>query len=120
MTSTNQSRFREYIVSTDIVVGYGVEALDGSIGEVDTGSEELGPSFIAVRTGSPLFGKTVVLPALVVERVDYEESKVYVARTKDEIKNAPEYDENGGESYRLELARYYGPGGAGYREQRLR
>jgi len=119
MMSSNPSGFREYIVATDMVVGYGVEALDGSIGEVDAASEELGPSFIAVKTGLPIFGKKVVLPALVVERVDDEESKVYVARTKDEIKNAPEYDEDGGETYRLELARYYGPGGAGYREQRL-
>ena len=119
MTDSNVPRFREYLVATDMVVGYEVEALDGSIGAVDVASEDFGPSFIAVKTGLPTFARTVVLPALVVERVSHKESKVYVARTRDEIKNAPEYDENdNGEAYLLKLARYYGPGGAGYREQR--
>ena len=35
----------------------------------------------------------VLLPAGVVERIDTAEKKIYVDRTKDQIKNAPEYDE---------------------------
>lgn len=119
MTNSNVPRSREYLAATDSVVGYEVEALDGSIGAVDVVSDDLGPSFIAVKTGIPIFARKVVLPTLVIERVSHKDSKVYVARTKDEIKSAPEYDENdNGEAYLLKLARYYGPGGAGYREQR--
>jgi hypothetical protein len=44
---------------------------------------------------------------------------VYVNRTKDEIKGAPELDEEVGfrdDSYRDGLGSYYGAGGAGFRE----
>jgi hypothetical protein len=42
-----------------------------------------------------------------------------VNRTKDQIKNAPEFDEKEyrDEGYRDELGRYYGPGGAGYSDR---
>ena len=52
----------------------------------------------------------MLLPAGVIERVDLDEEKVYVSRTKDEIKNAPEYDESrrADEDYRAELGAYYG------------
>ena len=55
----------------------------------------------------------VVLPAGVIERVDVNEDKVYVSRTKDEIKAAPEYDDSlfSDERYRDELGTYYGPAG---------
>ncbi len=99
------------------LTGFGVEAVDGSIGKVDEASYDAGSSSIVVDTGPWIFGKKVLLPAGVIDRVDYEESKVYVHRTKDQIKDAPEYDETlaGDESYRNELGSYYGPDGAGYR-----
>jgi hypothetical protein len=70
-----------------------------------------------VDTGPWIFGKKVMLPAGIVDRVDLDEEKVYVSRTKDEIKNSPEFDEDTyrDESYRNELGGYYGEGGAGYR-----
>jgi hypothetical protein len=51
-----------------------------------------------------------MLPAGVVDRVDSAEETVYVNRTKDEIKDAPEFDESryGDEPYREELGGYYG------------
>ena len=72
------------------------------------------------KTGPWIFGKRVILPAMVVDRVDHDSRTVYVSRTKDEIKNAPEYDDESVESdaYRSHLTDYYGPGGAGYREPR--
>jgi hypothetical protein len=59
-----------------------------------------------------------MLPAGVVQRIDQDDKKVYVNRTKDQIKNAPEFDESllADESYRGELGSYYGRGGAGYRD----
>jgi hypothetical protein len=43
---------------------------------------------------------------------------VYVNRTKDQIKHAPEYDEQlvGDESYRTSVGSYYAQGGSGYRD----
>jgi hypothetical protein len=101
------------------ISGYRVEALDGSIGKIDEASNEVGRSYIVVDTGPWILGKTVMLPAGVIQRIDEDEEKVWVDRTKDQIKNAPEYDESmaSDAAYRTQLGSYYGPGGLGdYRE----
>jgi hypothetical protein len=105
------------LTATDIV-GYGVEALDGSIGKIDEATYDAGSAYIVVDTGPWIFGKKVMLPAGVVQRIDEEEEKIFVNRTKDQIKNAPEFDESliADEGYRARLGSYYGPGGAGYRD----
>jgi hypothetical protein len=99
------------VVATDIdVSGYDVEATDGSIGKVDEATYETGRSYLVVDTGPWIFGKKVMLPAGVVKGVDEQEHRVFVDRTKDEIKNAPEYDEasHGDDEYRGQLGSYYG------------
>ena len=97
--------------------GFSVEALDGSIGKVDESTYDVGRSHIVVDTGPWIFGKKVVLPAGIVRGIDETEELVFVNRTKDEIRNAPEYDEsNPGEDYRASIGTYYWPGGAGYRD----
>ena len=98
--------------------GYSVEALDGSIGKIDTVSNETGRSYIIVDTGPWIFGKKVMLPAGVIQRIDEADEKVWVNRTKDQIKNAPEYDDSiaSDSGYHDELGTYYGPGGIGYRD----
>jgi hypothetical protein len=101
---------------TSNLTGFGVEATDGSIGKVDESSDEVGARYIVVDTGPWIFGKKVLLPAGVVQNIDYDDEKVYVNRTKDEIKDAPEFDDTTyrDEAYRTELGSYYG-GAAGYR-----
>ena len=65
-------------------------------------------SYLVVDTGPWIFGRTVMLPAGVVERIDTAEKKIYVDRTKDQIKNAPEYDERADDAkYRDRLGGYY-------------
>jgi hypothetical protein len=89
---------------------FAVEAEDGKIGKVDEDTREAGGSFLIVDTGPWIFGKKVMLPAGVVERIDPENRTVFVNLTKDEIKNAPEYDEQTGhrdEGFRRRLADYY-------------
>ena len=105
------------IADTDIT-GFSVEALDGGIGKIDEATHEAGGSFIVVDTGPWIFGKKVVLPAGVVRDVDLDTETVFVNRTKEQIKNAPEFDKQTyrDETYRNELSAYYGPGGAGYTE----
>jgi hypothetical protein len=63
-------------------------------------------------------GKKVLLPAGVVRGIDETDERLYVNRTKDQIKHAPEYDEQlvGDESYRTSVGSYYAPGGSGYRD----
>jgi len=74
------------------LAGYDVEATDGGIGSVDKANYEVGGAYLVVDTGPWIFGRTVMLPAGTVRHVDHAERKVYVDRTKEQIKNAPEYD----------------------------
>jgi hypothetical protein len=105
-------------IRPDKVVGYGVEAIDGSIGKVDDSTLDTGTGTFVVDTGPWIFGKKVLLPIGVFRSVDHDDQKVFVNRTKDEIKNAPEFDESLIEdpTYRGKLGTYYGPGGAGWRD----
>jgi hypothetical protein len=107
-------------VSQRNLTGFSVEALDGGIGKVDEATSGTGSSFIVVDTGPWIFGKKVMLPAGVVGNVDLDTETVFVNRTKDQIKNAPEFDEDRYQDvgYRDELGSYYGPGGGGYSESR--
>ena len=93
------------------LTGFKVEATDGSIGMVDEATYDVGGSYIVVDTGPWIFGKKVMLPAGVVQRVDPENESIIVNRTKDEIKDAPEFDPNDvGDEYRGRLGDYYGAG----------
>jgi cobalamin biosynthesis Mg chelatase CobN len=97
------------------LVGHGVEAIDGSIGKVEAATYETGQAYLVVDTGPWIFGKKVMLPAGVVQSVDPDEEIVYLNRTKEQIKNAPEFDESLDDAYRNRLGAYYGPEGQGYR-----
>jgi hypothetical protein len=91
------------------ITGFEVEATDGSIGKVDEATYDVGSSYIVVDTGPWIFGKKVMLPASVVQRVDLDSQTVFLDRTKDEIKNAPEFDENTyrEQEYRSRVGSYY-------------
>ena len=76
------------------LTGYDVEATDGSIGSVDEATYEVGGSYVVVDTGPWIFGSKVMLPAGTITRVDRSGRKVYVARSKAEIKDAPKFDKD--------------------------
>ena len=92
------------------LTGFKVEATDGEIGKVDEATHETGGSFIVVDTGPWIFGKKVMIPAGLVRDIDPDTETIFVSRTKDEIKSAPEFDETRyhEQSYRDELGSYYG------------
>jgi hypothetical protein len=89
--------------------GFKVEAIDGEIGKVDEATNETGGSFIVVDTGPWIFGKKVMIPAGLINDIDPDTQTIFVSRTKDEIKNAPEFDEKRyrDQDYRDELGGYY-------------
>jgi len=89
------------------LTGFSVAAVDGDIGHVDEATYQTGSSYLVVDTGPWIFGHKVMLPAGVVERIDTAEKKIYVDRTKDQIKNAPEFDERADATYRDRLGGYY-------------
>jgi hypothetical protein len=98
------------------LTGFKIDALDGEIGKVDEATFESGSSYLIVDTGPWIFGRKVMLPAGVVSRVDHQNKRVWVDRTKDQIKNAPEFDESmlSDVTYRERLGTYYGEGGPGW------
>src|SRR3954453_974488 len=100
-------------VSATDLTGFKVEATDGSTGKIDEATYEAGASYIVVDTGPWILGKKVMLPAGVVQRIDADDEKGYVSRTKEEIKSAPEFDpdEYRRPEYRDRLSGYYGPMG---------
>jgi hypothetical protein len=107
-TETGLWTYREPVQGLDLT-GFEVEAIDGGIGKVDEASYEVGGSYIVVDTGPWIFGKKVMLPAWTVERIDLEDRKLYVDRTKEEIKNGPEFNRDlyREPTYRDELGAYY-------------
>jgi len=92
------------------VVGYDVEATDGHIGKIDEASNEVGNASMVVDTGFWIFGKKRLIPAGVVQRIDVNDEKVYISMTKDEVKSAPDYDEQQ-RDYLDEYDTYYEPFG---------
>ncbi|MBT2468978.1 PRC-barrel domain containing protein [Streptomyces sp. ISL-66] len=101
-----------HLAGTDLT-GFKVEAVDGDIGKVDKHSDEVGDAYLVVDTGVWIFGKEVLLPASTVLRVDPQDRKVYVDRTKEQIKSAPEFHRDkhlGDAGYHEELGTYYGTG----------
>lgn len=100
--------YRETIGDVDLT-DFEVEATDGEVGKVDDATYENGSGEIIVDTGPWILGKKVMLPAGTIERIDFDEQKIYVDRTKEEIKEAPEYDASGyaDQEYRLRLGGYY-------------
>jgi hypothetical protein len=102
--------YREADTVEDIdLAGFEVDATDGPVGKIEDAAYELGSSWLVVNTGPWILGKKVLLPAGTVESVDPEARKVYVDRTREEIKQAPEHDPSGyaEQEYRLALADYY-------------
>jgi hypothetical protein len=108
-TGTDIWTYRDESLTGIDLTGYSVEATDGSIGKIDDATNEVGGSYTVVDTGPWIFGKHVLLPAGVIDRVDRENETVYVSLSKDEIKNAPEYDPDRGvdDTYRTEIGGYY-------------
>jgi hypothetical protein len=94
------------------LTGFKVEATDGEIGKVDEATREVGGSFLIVDTGPWIFGKKMMIPAGLVRDIDPDTETIFVNRTKDEIKNAPEFDEERyhDQSYRNDLGSYYSRG----------
>jgi hypothetical protein len=90
------------------LAGYHVEAIDGQVGTVETASLDPDDSYLVVSTGK-LFGKKLHLPAGTVNHVDRSERRIYVDRSKAQIKGAPEVKPEVSEepANRETLAEYY-------------
>ena len=89
---------------------FDVEATDGGIGTIDEATYDVGSSYVVVDTGPWIFGSKVMLPAGTIGRLDLGSLRAYVARSKDEIQSAPEFDMEACRDpvYRARVGEYYG------------
>ena len=124
MASIQIWSYRDTSLSQRNLSGLSVEALDGSIGKIDEATNDVGGSYIVVDTGPWIFGKKVLLPAGVVERVDRRRDGLRQARRSRSRTHRSSTRTRTGptdyrDRYRSDLGSYYGPGGKGWHDDEL-
>jgi hypothetical protein len=99
------------------LTGFAVDAKDGHIGKVDEATFKDRSGCLVVDTGFWIFGKKRMIPGGVVDGIDWDERKITLAMTKDQVKQAPDYDAErhaeDEEAHHAEQADYYNPFAAG-------
>lgn len=93
------------------LVGFEVEALDGSIGVIERTIGSAGSASLVVDTGFWNFGKKRMVPAGMIDSIDLIKRKVVLNMTKEQIRAAPDFDESRSKdaAYRALLGKYYDP-----------
>jgi uncharacterized protein YrrD len=93
--------------------GYDVAATDDdSVGKVEeVVTDDDGRTYLVVDTGFWIFGKKRMIPAGAVASIDTDKRRVELSLSKNEIKQAPDYDEKrrNDVDVRKHQEDYYGP-----------
>lgn len=77
------------------VDGYHIQATDGEIGHLEdlfVSAEEWDIQYLLIDTRNWLPGKKVLVAPSWITDVDWADAKLHVDHTREEVKNAPEYD----------------------------
>jgi sporulation protein YlmC with PRC-barrel domain len=83
-----------HLRSTQAMNGYHIQTSDGSVGHISDfvmDDESWAIRHLVVETGHWFSGKKIVLSPENIDRISYEESTVFVTKTKEAILAAPEY-----------------------------
>ncbi len=112
-TARKEQQGDPHLRTTQAVIGYYIEAQDGDIGHVEDfliDDETWAIRYMVIDTVNWWPGKKVVVAPQWIERVRWEESKVYVDLTRESIKGAPEFDAKAlvNREYEKSLYDYYG------------
>ena len=84
--------YREELLDHGDIGGYSIHARDGDLGRVDKHDADAGRSTLLVAVGPRIFGRTVALPAGVIDRIDHRHESVYVNASREEIRHSPPFD----------------------------
>lgn len=108
----SESSWDSNLRSSKDVTGHDIQATDGAIGHVDDfifDDDNWAIRYLIVDTKDFLPGKKVLVSPDWIERISWDDKKVYVNLTRDAIKNAPEYDEDVilGRDYESRLYNHY-------------
>jgi sporulation protein YlmC with PRC-barrel domain len=101
-----------HLRSTQAVGGYHIQALDGEIGHVEDfviDDETWAIRYLVVGTRNWWPGRKVLVSPQWIERVSWNESKVFVNLDRETIKQSPEYTEESllTRDYEIGLHRHY-------------
>ena len=110
--NTNDPHLR----STKDVFGHSIQALDGEIGHIEdfvVDDETWVIRYLVVDTKNWLPGKRVLIATDWIDRISWEESKIFLHLTRDEIREAPEYTKDVliTREYEEEVHRHYNRAG---------
>jgi len=102
-----------HLRSTRDVSGRDIQAQDGQIGHVEDfviDDETWMIRYLIVNTQNWLPGKKVLIPTQWIERISWEESKVFVHKTGETIRHSPEYTDQTliTRDHEIKLHRHYG------------
>jgi uncharacterized protein YrrD len=113
MKVTEHVHDNPHLRSTHEVTGYDIHATDSDIGKVedfiiDDATWKI--CFLVVETGNWFSGKKVLISPKWIIDVKWQEQKVNINHSKDEVKNSPEYDFSQpiNDTYEHSLYDYYG------------
>jgi len=101
-----------HLRSTHDVIGHDIQATDGEIGHVDDfiiDDETWAIRYLIIDTQNWWPGKKILLAPQWIERVSWNESKVFVNLTREAIQKSPEYMEKSllTRDYEIGLHRHY-------------
>ena len=101
-----------HLRSTDAVSGHNIQAKDGEIGHVEDfiiDDETWAIRYIIIDTSNWWQGKKVLVSPLWIDRVSWNELKVFVSLSRESIKQSPEYSEESllTRDYETKLHRHY-------------
>ena len=92
------------------LTGFHVLGTDGEVGVVVATSGERGRSYLVLDIGHWVFGRRVVIPARFVRDVEHSSETLHVTLSRDDVRQAPPYDEVvGHDAHRAAAEAYFGP-----------
>lgn len=108
----DKQKVDSHLFSTHTVRGYHIQAMDGEIGHVDDfiiDDETWTIRYLVINTNNWWPGKKVLISPRWIDRVTWDEAKVYVHLQRETIRSAPEYTDWSmlTREFETDLHRYY-------------
>ena len=108
----HENTWNSHLRSTNEVSSYNIQAADGEIGHVKDfiiDDDTWAIRYLVIDTQNWWPGKKVLISTRWIERVSWEESKVFINLSRESIKNSPEYTDESllNRDYEISLHRHY-------------
>ena len=112
LSTQSEKDWDPHLRSTNVVSGYHIQATDGEIGNVEDfiiDDETWAIRYLIINTQNWWPGKEILVSPKWIDRVSWNESKVFVNLTREAIKQSPEYKEESllTRDYEIGLHKYY-------------